>query len=209
MIIVLVGRMASGKTTLKEYIVERSDFTIEPIITYTTRPKRSNEKDGVDYKFITEEEFEAMSKLGWFIEETEYNAAFGHCRYGSAYSDYTGEEHKVVVLNPEGTMKVAEDPKINSFVIWLDYPEEVLMKRALGRGDKPVEINRRFMADQNDFSKFKFYGKWNLRITNPAITNEALFETILDVIEGRSDGRENEYDQNGDSDISRNRRDSV
>lgn len=164
-VIVLVGRMASGKTTLKNEILKESP-KIKPIITYTTRPMRDGEEDGVDYHFISNDTFNAMKRRKEFLETTEYNADFGYCQYGSRKEDYYGPGLKVVVLNPFGAKAVREDPKIESRIIWLDPDEEVLMKRALERGDKPEEINRRFITDESDFLKFKYWGIWDIHYTD-------------------------------------------
>ena len=68
-VIVLVGRMASGKTTLKNEILKESP-KIKPIITYTTRPMRDGEEDGVDYHFISNDTFNAMKRRKEFLETT-------------------------------------------------------------------------------------------------------------------------------------------
>lgn len=167
-VIVLVGRMASGKTTLKNKILESSP-KIRPIITYTTRPMRPGEVNGVDYKFVTNDEFNAMKRDNVFLETTEYYADFGYCQYGSKKEDYYTSDMRVVVLNPFGAKAVREDPKIESRIVWLDPPEEILMKRALKRGDKPEEINRRFITDEADFLKFKYWGIWDIRYTDTSI----------------------------------------
>ena len=154
MVLILIGQTASGKSTIKDILVEKADF--EPIVTYTTRPKRRNERDGIDYHFITEEEFDAMDKLGMFIETTEYDADFGHCRYGSALDDYRGSDDKIIVLNPDGAKTVKELSERFGFevvlvMIELDHSE--LVRRALARGDKPTEINRRIIADNHKFDQ--------------------------------------------------------
>lgn len=168
MIVVLVGRMASGKTTLKNRLVKETG--IRPIVTYTTRPKREGERDMVDYNFVSNDTFNRMKRKGLFLETTEYHADFGYCQYGSWVADYLSNKDKVIVLNPPGAKIVHEDPDIDSFIVWLDPSEDILMKRALKRGDKPEEINRRFITDESDFLKFKYWGIWNLRYTGDSIT---------------------------------------
>lgn len=161
MIIVLTGRMASGKTTIRNMLTEMYDF--EPIITYTTRPKREGEVDGVDYHFISEEEFTAMDERKEFIEKTEYNADFGYCRYGSRDRDYNNcmpPKDKIVILNPEGALAVARKTRAlpdiyqRATFVYLDQPEEELTRRALNRGDNPTEITRRMISEQEDFDRY-------------------------------------------------------
>ena len=58
MLIVLVGKSASGKTTLEKYISD--NFRYEKIVSHTTRPIRGNEVDGVDYHYVSEDVFNEM-----------------------------------------------------------------------------------------------------------------------------------------------------
>lgn len=53
-IIAIVGPSGSGKTTLALYM--REHFTIPTIVSYTTRPMRSNEEDGREHIFVTKEQ---------------------------------------------------------------------------------------------------------------------------------------------------------
>lgn len=190
MIFIIVGPMASGKTTISKQLEE--EFGLERIVTYTTRPKRAKEKDGVDYNFITEEEFDAMEKLGYFAETTEYNADFGYCRYGSTVESYRGDQNKIIVLNPKGVLTVLKELQkedVQPIVIWLDINEETRVQRALKRGDKPEEITRRSITDSNDFTYFQWHGRWNLRITGTDMDENTLREYVASKIESPVTGR--------------------
>lgn len=58
--IILVGASASGKTEVAKMLGKL--FQMRKVITHTTRPMRENEKDGVDYYFVTREEFLNLKK---------------------------------------------------------------------------------------------------------------------------------------------------
>ena len=68
MSICLVGKSCSGKDTVARELVK---LGYEKILTYTTRPQRPSELDGVDYHFITENEFKDMIKNKEFQEKLE------------------------------------------------------------------------------------------------------------------------------------------
>lgn len=181
MILILIGQTASGKTTIRDQLVEEGLF--RPIITYTTRPKRSGEVDGVDYRFVTEDEFDAMFKMGMFAETTEYNAAFGYCRYGSLIDDYRYGFNSVVILNPDGVKQLKmleEEGEIHNriFVLMLDVDQETLVKRALARGDKPEEINRRIIADEEKFISIGKYIDCKLTWSDEQTVYEAVKRLI-------------------------------
>lgn len=143
--LVLIGHTCSGKTTLAK---ELEKLGYERIITYTTRPIRPGEIDGIDYHFITEGEFEKKITEGFFAEVTHYNANFGGCYYGSAKSDYLEpDKKKVIVLNPRGVRNLT----IPCTVVYLDAPKEIILKRAMLRGDSIDEVERRYSSDKIDF----------------------------------------------------------
>lgn len=142
--IVLVGHIASGKTCIAKSL-ENKGF--RRIVTYTTRPPREGEIDGVDYHFITETDFLHKQRKGFFAEGTGYDTIFGYWRYGSAFEDYQSKDKTVIVLNPRGVLNL----KTKAFVVHLDLSEDILITRAVERGDNPEEIKRRIETDKELF----------------------------------------------------------
>ncbi len=69
----------AGKTTLIRALLE-STPELELSVSFTTRPKRPNERDGIDYHFIDEKEFERRIESGQFLE---YAKVFDHY-YGTS-----------------------------------------------------------------------------------------------------------------------------
>jgi len=78
LMLVLSSPSGAGKTTLTRKLLEM-DKNISLSISATTRPKRANEEYGVDYFFLTPEEFDEREKRGDFLE---YATVFGN-RYGT------------------------------------------------------------------------------------------------------------------------------
>ena len=79
--LILVGHSASGKTEIANQL--KRDYDMKKIITYTTRPKRINEVDGVDYHFVSEEQFLKLKEENFFVETTNFNGYY----YGSSKND--------------------------------------------------------------------------------------------------------------------------
>ena len=71
MITILIGKSATGKDTILREL--RDEYGYEPIISTTSRPMRENEKDHVDYVFVSSEIFRYMIQIGCFIEYRSYN----------------------------------------------------------------------------------------------------------------------------------------
>lgn len=176
-VIVIVGQIASGKSTLAKFMEEHG---FERIVTYTTRPPREGEIDGVDYHFLSGlEEFADKAEAGFFAEHTGYTAKFGFVRYGTSKEslETPGGVKKVVVLNPEGVIQLKE-AGYDIFVVYLDFGQETLMRRALQRGDAPSEIGRRIADDTRIFREMEIRGFIDLRITNSLLLPNQLADLI-------------------------------
>jgi guanylate kinase len=174
--VVLVGGMASGKTTLAKQM-EKEGF--RRVITYTTRPKRKGEVDGVDYHFISDTEFARKMHEGFFAEATVYNTVFGMWLYGSAKEDYNSPDNTVIVLNPQGVINLSE----KAFIVYLNLSESILRERAIERGDSLPEINRRLADDKLYFEEMLSVKPPNLMFTASSEVEymaEVIIETIID-----------------------------
>ena len=75
-ILVVSGPSGSGKTSLARAVCEELKEKAYFSITSTTRPIRDGEKDGVDYFFLTEEEFIKDIEEGYFLEWAEVHGNF-------------------------------------------------------------------------------------------------------------------------------------
>jgi guanylate kinase len=77
---ILTGPSGAGKTTIAEDILKK-EKNITKVITCTTRPIRAGEKDGVDYKFVTKEDFEKFIRKDMLLERAiVYDNYYGSLR---------------------------------------------------------------------------------------------------------------------------------
>jgi guanylate kinase len=148
--LVLCGYSGSGKDSILSKLV---DLGLEPIVPYTTRNKRWNEKEDITYHFISEEEFQNLKKQRFFAETTSFDTINGRKYYGTATEDIADD--KVVILNPKGVEQLKKRKDINITVVYIECEESVLRHRLDYRGDNEEEINRRLEADKHDFSNIK------------------------------------------------------
>lgn len=155
MIIILVGKTCSGKTTAAEKL--RKKEGIKKVVTCTTRPKRKGEVDGADYFFLTDEKFRELENEGKFAETAEYvMAGDRHVSYGSLKKDYQGDEIKSIILNPKGLKEVKKNiNRKDIFSVYIEVPERELKRRLKGRGDSHEEAVRRLAADRQDFADIR------------------------------------------------------
>lgn len=126
-IVCLLGKTASGKTTIAKELIDKYGF--HNWISYTTRPMRDGEKDGKDYYFVTDEEFNQLPNK---IDERAYTVYDGSVwRY--AHTDYY-EGRSIVIVDRKGLEDFRKFyGKDNIFAVYIDSPNNVRKFRYLER----------------------------------------------------------------------------
>ena len=149
MIYILLGRTASGKDTIASKLAEKG---LKRVVTYTTRPPRKGEKEGENYHFITNDDFERLISSGFFVEWRSYDTVDGLWYYGSSVDSYDTDEDRIIILNPDGfhqIKKILEPEKVKSIYVYSNI--ETIKNRLKKRGDKKEEAERRIEHDLIDF----------------------------------------------------------
>ena len=174
--IVLVGASASGKTEVARAL--KNKYGLTKIITHTTRAMREKEIDGVDYHFVSVEDFLNLKKDNYFVETTEYNGNY----YGTSRKEI--EDNKVLVVDPNGlhAFVALGDHRIVTF--FLNAAESTREKRMLLRGDHPEAIQKRLENDKADFS-YNNVGRTDFVIDTEKISVEEVADSIYKLYIGR------------------------
>jgi guanylate kinase len=147
----------AGKTSLVNALVASLDQVVSSI-SYTTRPPRPGERDGVDYHFISMAEFERMISAGAFLEHAQ---VFGN-RYGTARAaieaELTAGRDIVLEIDWQGTRQIrARMPEsVSIFILPPSLPE--LERRLCSReSDDPETIQRRLDEAAAEMSHYPEY----------------------------------------------------
>ena len=155
-VVVLSSPSGAGKTTLVKKIAQENNFKIS--ISYTTRKPRTNEINGKDYFFITDNEFNDLKKKDAFIESADVH---GH-QYGTlkAFVEEKLENNISVVLDidVQGFIQISNSIKevISIFIIPPSLDE--LKKRLILRGlDADDVINRRMENAIKELKHAKYF----------------------------------------------------
>lgn len=154
MLTIYVGKSGSGKDTFLKKQVKKG---IKPIVSYTTRPMRSGEVDGVDYHFISNEEFNLMIANDKFLEYRVYNTLVNgnpdKWYYGSPIIDIENDNY-VIVLDLTGAkdfIKYYGGENIN--IVYMCVNDKEREKRARQRGSfNQTEWDRRLVDDNKKFT---------------------------------------------------------
>ena len=168
-IIAIIGEAGSGKDSLVEKLVIKNQELFHKIIPCTTRPVRENEIDGVQYHFISMNEFwkYTSSKYDYIIDQTCFNGWY----YGTKMSDLSDDKINIGAFNPSGVNQIINDPNFDVVVIQLKVDPVKRMQRQLYRESNPdvSEIARRFLTDERDFQNFKF--KETIELPNNSLSD--------------------------------------
>lgn len=175
-IIVLVGKAASGKTTLANMMIDNLRY--DKVVTYTTRPMRPGEVDGVDYHFVSDKEFLKMKIAGEFIEEQEYKTNEGIWRYGLSKKELYKYDDSVLIVEANG-MKKLHDMNLPIISFYIDMDDRERLKRQIDRGDDIIEIALREVRDATAFYDIECYVDYVVT-NNDSI--EDLYGTVLEKI---------------------------
>ena len=147
MIIIFSGPSGVGKSTIINELIKHKDLYFS--VSHTTREKRHNEENGVDYFFINEDEFNNLINNDFFIEYEKYGTDF----YGTGM-DQLSTSNPITVLDVEvnGATKLLNENK--SFIgIFIDIENEELIKRLKERGHDEEFINKRMNLANEQRSK--------------------------------------------------------
>lgn len=162
-IFVIMGKSSSGKDTLfKELLKEKEALQLEPYISYTTRPIRSNEKNGSDYFFISNDTFNHFIQTNQMLEHKEYQTIHGIWKYGMVYDNqFNTNKNILIVLTLERYLSLLSSSIITPkkiIPIYIEVDDGERLTRALEReknqaSPKYEELCRRFLSDSRDFSE--------------------------------------------------------
>lgn len=156
----LMGKSSSGKDTIFKEIKEDKDLNLKPIVSYTTRPKRINETQGIEYFFINKEQLNKFEEDNKVIEKRVYHTVHGDWFYCTINDGQINlEEHNYLLITTlEAYKSIKEyygEDKVYPF--YIDIEDGMRLERALTRERKQAnpnydELCRRFLADNRDFS---------------------------------------------------------
>lgn len=158
-LIVISGPSGSGKgSIIKELLKNNSNLYLS--VSMTSRPMRNYETNGIEYHFVSKEEFEQKIKDDELIEYTLYNDNY----YGTPKSEITDNIKKgknvILEIEIEGALNVKKLVPEAIFIFILPPSMKELLKRLKGRGTEDNDkIIRRFKTayrEINEISKYNY-----------------------------------------------------
>ncbi|MHA8111065.1 guanylate kinase [Lactobacillaceae bacterium Melli_B4] len=178
MLIVLSGPSGVGKGTVRKALFNEPNVDFQYSISMTTRQPREGEQNGVDYFFVTKEEFEEKIKNGEMLEYAKYVDNY----YGTPleYVNQTLDSGKDVFLEIEvnGAMQVRANSPEGVFV-FLTPPDLLeLRNRLISRGTDDIEvINKRI---KKAVGEIKMMRNYDYAVLNDEVENAV--ENIKNIV---------------------------
>jgi guanylate kinase len=157
-VFVITGPSGVGKGTLIRGLMERLDG-LELSVSATTRAPRPGERDGVDYHFLTREEFDRRVAAGDFVEHADYAGR----SYGTLRSELEERLRKHIPVLLEIEVQGARQVRAampEAVQVFIAPPSlEALRARLIGRGtDDRVEVERRLRVAERELEAQPEFG---------------------------------------------------
>ena len=156
-LVVISSPSGAGKTTLAHRLAEEE--RLEFSVSYTTRSPRQGETDGVDYKFITEDEFSSMVERNEFAEWAQVHGN----RYGTAVHTVNraledGKDY-LFDVDYQGGAQIRRQWPDESVLVFILPPSMAELERRLRRRatDAPEAIDRRLATAKRELEHFAEY----------------------------------------------------
>lgn len=148
--LLISGPSGSGKSTLCKRLLQ--DPRVEFSVSATTRAPRPGERNGVEYHFLTKDEFKRKIAEGAFLEHAEvYGNMYGTLRAPMERAIAAGRVY-LVEIDVQGALqlKALDVPGIYVFVAPPSF--EALRKRLTGRGtESPEVLERRLQKAEDEY----------------------------------------------------------
>ena len=146
--IILIGPAAAGKDFMKNKFRARG-FKCD--CSYTTRPQREGEIEGVDYYFTPSVLFHNLVNSDRFYEHVKH----GEYEYGTGKMEW--ETSDVFIMECDGLLTLSPEDRASSMIIYVNAPQKVRIQRMKDRGWTLRAIMDRLKVDKAKFENLDPY----------------------------------------------------
>lgn len=157
-LIIISGTTCAGKGTVINELLKRND-NIVLSLSYTSRPMRKGEVEGVDYKFISHEEFEEKIKNGDFLEyaKVRYGEYFGTPKQDIESLLESGKD-VILEIDVQGAKQIKEKLPETILIFIMAPSMEEVKRRIKNRGaETPEQIVDRFKTAYREINEINKY----------------------------------------------------
>ena len=175
-IIIISSPSGAGKTTICKYLLKKID-NVKLSISYTTRPKRNNEKNEKDYFFVNREKFNELAKKNYFVETAKvFNYYYG-TPLENINKSFKKNNHILFDIDWQGAKKIRKSYDESQIIDFFILPpnKKELKSRLEKRGrDNRREINKRLSLAVSEIKHYKEY--------QFVLINENIIDTVNNLV---------------------------
>ena len=189
--IILSSPSGAGKTTLVKKISRDKKFKIS--ISHTTREPRANEINGVDYNFISQQEFKKLIKEQSFLEYANVFKNFYGSTKDQVFKNLENGHNVLFDIDWQGTQQLKTIKKLSIVTFFILPPNIKVLKERLLNRHKGQEnlIEERMIKFQEEVSHWNEY---NYVVVNDDL--EKCYKNILNIIQKEKKGEKSSQDSN-------------
>ena len=191
-VVVLSSPSGAGKTTLVKKIAQENNFKIS--ISYTTRKPRTNEVNGKDYFFISEEDFKNLIKNKEFLEYAKVFENYYGSSKSQVFENLNKGENVIFDIDWQGTEQIKKlklNYKLVTFFI-LPPSKSELFNRLKNRDMKDKNIVEERMKQFNE--DIKQWENYDFVVINDDL--EKCYNEIIRFINEKIKNLDSNYDKN-------------
>jgi len=172
-IFIISGPSGGGKTTLVQKALKLVD-NLEFSVSCTTRARREGETDGIDYRFVSQDEFRKMIKNGEFAEYAEVHDNL----YGTPLAEFERARRSgvdlILDIDVQGARQIREKYESAVFCFVLPSSFGILKERLIKRqSDDKKDIEKRLTAARQEIEDIDYY--------DYIIVNDSLDEALTSI----------------------------
>jgi len=185
MLLIISGPSGVGKTTITRAI-ERSVVGSVFSVSVTTRPKTTADCEGVDYRFVSDDEFGGLVAGDELLEHADvFGKKYGTPR-GWVNEHLSAGRLVILEIDVQGAEQVRQR-KPDAYGIFIEPPsEEVLLDRLRARNrEDEASIQKRFAEAKREIGRAKNGGVYDAFLVNSNL-EEAIAQTLLLVKQARA-----------------------
>ena len=179
---VISGPSAVGKTSVANELLKQKKINLQRIITCTTRAKRNGEVEGVDYFFMSKDEFLRHSENGDFAEMSEVYGNYYGILVSTIKEKIEQGINALLVINWEGFLKIKRSFKENVIGFFLLPPSlKDLETRIRSRGTDSENIMKQRMNMITADMRHKYEFDFRVKNVEIADATSEIFEKIANI----------------------------
>ena len=171
LLVVISGPSGVGKGTVRKALYEMPNHNLTYSVSMTTREKRPGEIDGIDYYFVSREEFLKRVSEGKFLEHAEFVGNYYGTPLDKVNERLEDGQEVVLEIEVEGALQVKK--KVPDCVMIFIVPpgKEALYQRLRKRGTESEDvIQQRIEKANREFKLAKYY---DYIVVNDEVSNAA------------------------------------